>query len=195
MNIGPDSDPLSVFMSWYAEHEATAPKHPDAMMLATASADGRPSVRAVLLKGVVDESFRFFTHYESRKGRDLSENPQAALLFFWPSLGRQVRIEGEATRVSEADSDAYFATRPRESQLSARVSAQSRPTSREQLLTLRAEAEACFEGGPVPRPANWGGFALEPRLFELWVADPNRFHFRHQYTRDAAGWRYEVLAP
>ena len=161
------ADPYRQFASWFDDAYASKVPEVNAMTLATVGDDGWPSARVVLLKGVDARGFTFYTNLRSRKGRDVGANPRAALLFFWPSLGRQVRIEGEATRVSEADSDAYFATRPRESQLSARVSAQSRPTSREQLLTLRAEAEACFEGGPVPRPANWGGFALEPRLFEL----------------------------
>ncbi|MBK7579869.1 MAG: pyridoxamine 5'-phosphate oxidase [Myxococcales bacterium] len=195
MNLGPHADPLSVFAAWYVEHEATAPKHPDAMLLATASATGQPSVRAVLLKGVVDGEYRFFTNLESRKGRELADNPQAALLFFWSALGRQVRIEGSVTRVSDSDADAYFATRPRASQLSALVSAQSRPTTRDELLARRSEAEARLAGAPVPRPVHWGGFALKPALFEFWIADPDRLHFRHQYRKDAAGWRHEVLAP
>lgn len=195
MNVGPRSDPLAVFEAWYAEYARTSPEHPDAMTLASVGPDGRPSLRVVLLKGVVAGRFRFFTNYESRKGRELEGNPHAALLFFWPALGRQVRVEGTVERVSAAESDEYFATRPRESQLSALVSPQSRPVSRQELVRLREQAERQLGGAPVPRPAHWGGFALEPEQIELWVGDPARLHFRHLFTRAAAGWHYQLLAP
>jgi pyridoxamine 5'-phosphate oxidase len=195
VNVGPKSDPLAVFEAWYAEHARSLPEHPDAMVLASVGPDGRPSLRMVLLKGVVAGRFRFFTNYESRKGRELEDNPSAALLFFWPALARQVRVEGKVERVSSAESDEYFASRPRESQLSALISPQSRPVSRQELLQLREQAERQLGGAPVPRPAHWGGFALEPERIELWVGDPTRLHFRHLFTRAEGGWHYQVLAP
>ncbi len=140
MNVGAESDPLVVFEAWYAENARTVPKHPDAMTLASVGPHGRPSLRTVLLKGVVAGRFRFFTNYESRKARELEQNPHAALLFHWPALERQVRVEGRVERVPSADSDEYFATRPRESQLSALISPQSRPISRDELVRLRQRA-------------------------------------------------------
>lgn len=195
MKPGPSSDPLAVFQAWYAENEKTGPKHPDAMALATAGADGHPSLRMVLLKSVVGGSFRFFTSYESRKGRELAENPRAALLFHWPALERQVRIEGSVTRTTPEESDDYFATRPRASQLSAYASEQSRATSRQELERLRREAEERFSGVEVPRPERWGGYLLEPDSIELWISDPTRLHERHLYQRAEGGWRYQLLAP
>lgn len=191
----PESDPLEVFSAWYEENAKTLPKHPDAMLLATATRDGRPSLRAVLSKGVEQGRFRFFTHYDSRKARELDENPHAALLFFWPNLSRQVRVEGRVERLSVAESDAYFSTRPRESQLSAFVSPQSHETTREALLAARAEAERRFAGAPIPRPAAWGGYALAPESFEFWIADLTRLHLRHRYRREADRWVHAVLAP
>ncbi|GMV16076.1 MAG: pyridoxine/pyridoxamine 5'-phosphate oxidase [Polyangiaceae bacterium] len=195
MNVGAESDPLVVFEAWYAENARTVPKHPDAMTLASVGPHGRPSLRTVLLKGVVAGRFRFFTNYESRKARELEQNPHAALLFHWPALERQVRVEGRVERVLSADSDEYFATRPRESQLSALISPQSRPISRDELVRLRQRAEADLAGAPVPRPPHWGGYALDPEAIELWVGDPTRLHFRHLFVREATGWRYQVLAP
>lgn len=195
MNVGPDSDPLAVFQAWYDENARTSPKHPDAMALATVGVDGRPSLRTVLLKGISDGCFRFFTNYESRKGRELEANPQAALLFYWPALERQVRVEGSVEKVPDRDSDEYFATRPRESQLSARISPQSRPTTRAELERARRSAEHELAGVPVPRPEHWGGYALRPELIELWIGDPTRLHHRHLFRRVGAGWHHQVLAP
>lgn len=188
-------DPFVVFADWYAEHQRGGAKHPDAMSLATATADGRPSLRTVLLKGVVGGAFRFFTSYDSRKGVELAQNPRAALLFHWPELERQVRVEGRVERVPATDSDEYFATRPRESQLSAAVSPQSRPIPRAELVARRAELELRLAGEPVPRPSSWGGFALFPEAFELWMADPNRLHERYLFTLTDRGWRRQELGP
>ena len=195
MNLGAASDPLAVFADWYDENTRTGPKHPDAMALATVGADGRPSLRMVLLKGVVSGAFRFFTNTGSQKGSELRDNPHAALLFHFVALGRQVRVEGRVTRVPDADADAYFATRPRASQLSALVSPQSRPIARAELERLKTEAEARFSGAPVPRPGAWGGYDLIPERIELWIADESRLHHRHLFTRAGAGWSYQELGP
>jgi pyridoxamine 5'-phosphate oxidase len=189
------SDPYALFTAWYAAATRGTPKNPDAMYLATASRDGRPSLRTVLLKGIVDGGFRFYTHYDSRKGHELTDNPQAALLFYWPTIDRQVRLEGPVRLLSPAASDAYFASRPRESQLSAMVSPQSQPVRRPELERWRQEAEQRLQGQPVPRPERWGGFALHPDRFELWIASPARFHERHLYVRQNDRWAYSELAP
>jgi len=191
----PDSDPYAIFDSWYSATERAAPPHPDAMMIATASPDGRPSLRTVLLKGVVDGRFRFFTHYASRKGRELADNPNVALLFYWPWITRQVRIEGVASKLSSDESDRYFASRPRESQISAFASPQSRPIDRDMLEAERDRVEARYLGKPVPRPSEWGGFGVEPGVFEFWVGQQARFHERYVYRRSGSGWLYETLAP
>lgn len=195
MIIDAGSDPLAVFQAWYAENAETGPKHPDAMALATVGPDGRPSLRMVLLKGVVAGRFRFFTSSESQKGRELAHNPHAALLFHWPALERQVRVEGKVEKLPARDADEYFATRPRESQLSALISPQSRPITRAELERLRAEADQRLRGSPVPRPAHWGGYALEPSRIELWIADPTRLHQRHLFEKTESGWQHQTLAP
>jgi pyridoxamine 5'-phosphate oxidase len=191
----PESDPFELFRAWYEAHASTGPHHPDAMLLATATRDGQPSLRTVLLKNVEGGAYRFFTSYESRKARELDLNPQVALLFFWPAIGRQVRIEGHVSRISPAESDEYFATRRRESQLSACASPQSREVARDELLARRALLEQRFEGKPIPRPQNWGGYAVVPRTFEFWINDETRLHYRHTYTRSDEGWRYAELGP
>lgn len=192
---GPDSDPFEVFDDWYAEHQRSGAEHPNAMFLATATPDGRPSLRTVLLKGVEGGSFRFFTHTASRKGDELAHNPHAALLFYWPELGRQVRVEGRASRIPDAECDAYFATRPRESQLSAWASPQSRPIPRAALERARRELEARHAGAPIPRPPEWGGYAVSPDSFELWIGEPTRLHHRHLYVRGPSGWEWSELGP
>ena len=167
---------------------------PEAMALATATADGRPSVRMVLLKGVDERGFSFYTGYESRKGRELAENPRAALLFHWP--GRQVRIEGPVERVTADESDAYFASRPRGSRLSAIASRQSEVvSSREELEGRVAELEEQFAGAEPPRPDRWGGFRLVPETFELWQHRDDRLHDRLRYRRDGDAWLVERLSP
>jgi pyridoxamine 5'-phosphate oxidase len=189
-----DSDPLRQFASWFEEAGAAGVRAPEAMALATATNDGSPSVRMVLLKGFDERGFVFFSGYESRKGAELAANPRAALLFYWDSLGRQVRIEGPVERVADAESDAYFRTRPRGAQISASVSPQSRVVeSRASLEALAAEVEA--QGGDLPRPPSWGGFRLAPETFELWQHRANRLHDRLRYRREGDGWKIERLAP
>jgi pyridoxamine 5'-phosphate oxidase len=167
------------------------------MALATATADAAPSVRMVLLKDVDDRGLVFYSHYTSRKGRELEQNPQAALLFHWSRLGRQVRVEGRVERVTAETSDAYFATRPRGAQLGAHASSQSRPLgSREELEERLAEVEAEIGGGGVPRPPTWGGFLLEPAAWEFWQHRDSRLHDRFRYEGDESGaWRIERLFP
>jgi len=167
---------------------------PEAMALASATADGRPSVRMVLLKGFDERGFTFFTGYESRQGRELEENPRAALLFYWDPLGRQVRIEGPVERVAESESDAYFTSRPRGAQISASVSPQSRVVeSRARLEALAAELET--RGDELPRPPSWGGFRVAPETYEFWQHRANRLHDRLRYRREGGRWVIERLAP
>jgi pyridoxamine 5'-phosphate oxidase len=164
--------------------------------LATADAGGRPSVRIVLLRGADDRGFVFHTNYDSRKARDLTDNPHAALCIHWPSLEEQIRIEGSVERVSDAESDEYFATRPRGSQIGAWVSKQSAVLlSRETLEEEYREAERRFEGKPVPRPSFWGGFRIIPERIEFWVGRPDRLHDRLLYVRQGSDWRIERLYP
>ena len=189
-----DPDPLRQFAAWFEEAGAAGVRAPEATALATAAADGRPSVRMVLLKGFDERGLVFFTGYESRKGAELAVNPRAALLFYWDPLGRQVRIEGVVERVSEAESDAYFASRPRGAQISASVSPQSRVVeSRAALEALAAELEA--RGGELPRPPAWGGFRLAPQTYEFWQHRSNRLHDRLRYRHDGGRWKIERLAP
>jgi pyridoxamine 5'-phosphate oxidase len=189
-----DPDPLRQFAAWFEEAGAAGMRAPEAMALASAAADGRPSVRMVLLKGFDERGFVFFTGYESRKGGELATNPRAALLFYWDPLGRQVRIEGPVERVAEAESDAYFASRPRGAQISASASPQSRVVeSRAHLEARAAELEA--RGGELPRPPSWGGFRLSPETYEFWQHRANRLHDRLRYSREDAGWRIERLGP
>ena len=190
------SDPLDQFRGWFAE-AAVVLEVPEAMAVATATADAAPSVRMVLLKEVDDRGLVFYSHYTSRKGRELEANPQAALLFHWSPLGRQVRVEGGVERVSAERSDTYFATRPRGAQLGAVASSQSEPLgSRAELEARLAEVERDLAGGPVPRPPNWGGFLLVPVAWEFWQHRHHRLHDRFRYERDpAGGWRIERLFP
>jgi pyridoxamine 5'-phosphate oxidase len=189
-------DPIDEFEAVFARAARAAPFDPTAAALATADATGRPSVRMVLFKGVDEGGFRFFTNYDSRKGRELEENPRAALCFHWPWIDEQVRVEGGVTRLPAAESDAYFATRPRLSQLGAWASRQSRPhATRFELLRRVAAAEARFLGREVPRPPNWGGFLLAPEAIELWASKPNRLHLRRRFERTETGWRLDHLDP
>jgi pyridoxamine 5'-phosphate oxidase len=187
------SDPLEQFRSWFAEASAVVAM-PEAMAVATASPSGAPSVRMVLLKGFDERGLVFYSHYTSRKGRELEANPQAALLFHWSPLGRQVRVEGKVERIPEAESDAYFGTRPRDAQLGAHASRQSHVLESREALEKRL-AEVDVED-PVPRPGTWGGFLLVPGAWEFWQHRASRLHDRFRYERDPSDdWRVERLFP
>ena len=189
-------DPIERFQKWFREAEQAGIEVPEAMTLATAGADGAPSARMLLLKGADDEGFVFYSGYVSRKAGELEQNPRAALVFYWRPLGKQVRVEGPVERVSEGESAAYFATRPRGSQLAAWASQQSRPLeSREELERRYAELEREYEGREVPRPPHWGGYRLRPDTIEFWEHRENRLHDRSRYTRAREGWRADLLSP
>lgn len=193
--LGPD-DPLSLFAAWFDEAERGEPNDSDAMALATVDGDGAPSLRMVLLKGFDQRGFVFYTNLESRKGRELAANPRAALLFHWKSLRRQVRIEGSVTPVTDAEADAYFASRPRAHCIGAWASRQSRPMSgRFELEKQVALTAARFHIGAVPRPPFWSGFRLAPRVIEFWRGSAFRLHDRLVYHRAEAGWTTERLFP
>jgi pyridoxamine 5'-phosphate oxidase len=190
------SDPLEQFRRWFVE-AGDVLEMPQAMALATATPAGAPSVRMVLLKGFDERGLVFYSHYTSRKGRELESNPQAALLFHWSALGRQVRVEGAVERVPEAESDAYFATRPRGAQLGALASRQSEPLgSRSELEERVGELERELGEAPVPRPPTWGGFLLVPAAWEFWQHRDNRLHDRFRYEPEpSGGWRISRLFP
>jgi pyridoxamine 5'-phosphate oxidase len=189
-------DPLALFDAWFAEAKAAEPHDAEAMALATASADGRPSLRMVLMKGHGPEGVDFYTNFDSRKGGELAANPQAALLFHWKSLRRQVRFEGPVTSLSDAAADAYFATRGRDSQIGAWASDQSRPlASREVFEAHYEEVRQRFAGNDVPRPPRWGGFRLRPDTIEFWQDRPHRLHERRLFTRAAKDWTESLLYP
>ncbi len=190
-----DPDPVRQLQRWLADARSVGIELPEAAALATASADGAPSVRMVLVKQVRAEGLAFYTGYGSRKGRELAENPRAALVLYWHELGRQARVEGAVERVSEAESDAYFRSRPVGSRLSAAVSPQSEVVeSREQLERAVAELGA-RAGESVPRPESWGGFRLRPVEWEFWQHRLDRLHDRFRYRPGAGGWIVERLAP
>jgi pyridoxamine 5'-phosphate oxidase len=189
-------DPVTLFQSWLDEARAASGQEADAMAVATASPGGAPSVRIVLLKGFDERGLVFFTNYSSRKGDELEQNPRAALLFHWPALGRQVRIEGPVTRVDRAESEAYARSRPRESQLSALASPQSQPVPDREWLERRVrELDREHPGAELPVREDWGGYRVEPEAWEFWQHQDNRLHDRHRYERTPEGWRVERLAP
>jgi pyridoxamine 5'-phosphate oxidase len=192
-----DRDPLRLFQRWLDEAKATGMHLPEAVTLATATPDGKPSARLVLLKGADERGFVFFTNYQSRKARELDANAQAALVFYWPQLERQVRVEGKAERTSAAESEAYFKTRPRESQIGAVASPQSEVIASRTALQQRAdELEKLYEGREVDRPAHWGGYRLRPERIEFWKGRPGRLHDRIVYKRqDDDIWTISRLAP
>jgi pyridoxamine 5'-phosphate oxidase len=191
----PPADPLDHFRELFARAVSREAADATAVALATVGATGAPAVRIVLCKGCDERGLVFFTNYGSRKARELRAEPRAALCFLWPALGAQVRAEGATERVTEAESDAYFATRPRESQIAAWASRQSEPlASRDTLLARYAEAEARFPG-PVPRPPFWGGFRLVPTRLEFWQAGEHRLHHRTVYERSGTGWAVGSLFP
>jgi pyridoxamine 5'-phosphate oxidase len=188
------ADPIEQFAIWFQEAEADVPLE-QAMTLATVDADGTPNARMVLLKGFGPDGFRFFTNYESAKGAELAANPRAALVVYWRELDRQVRVRGEVERLSAADSDAYFASRPPDSRIAAAISPQSRPIERELLDRRYAELEAQVGDDGPPRPEHWGGYLLRPDEIEFWQGRDSRMHDRLRYTHGDGGWRIERLAP
>ena len=191
-----DSDPFQLFSDWFAEAQASEPNDPEAMSLATATPDGRPSVRIVLLKGHGPDGFTFYTNLDSRKGAELAANSRAALLFHWKSLRRQVRVEGPVETVSDSDADEYFATRARDSQLGAWASWQSRPLDARETFEKRFdEMSRRFDGDTVPRPPRWSGFRMKPESFEFWIDRPHRLHERRVFKPAAGGWREGLLYP
>ena len=189
------ADPITEYLSAAERARAhqvdTAP-----VSLGTVDAAGHPAVRIVLLRGVDERGFAFFTNYNSRKGRELSANPHAALCVHWVALDEQIRIEGSVTRLSDAESDEYFASRPRGSQLGAWASRQSRPLAAHDLLLERfADLQADYQDRDIPRPRWWGGYRVIPERIEFWKSGPHRLHKRELYTRDGDGWRVELLNP
>jgi len=193
----PDSDPLGLFDAWFAEARESEPNDPNAMALATATPDGAPSVRMVLLKGHGPSGFTFFTNAQSRKGEEIRANTRAALLFHWKGLRRQIRIEGALSEVSAAEADAYFHSRAFVSQVGSAASDQSRPLGARRVYLDRVEAlaEACKAAGEVPRPPYWTGFTLAPERIEFWMDRANRLHDRRLFTRTGDGWTSTLLYP
>jgi pyridoxamine-phosphate oxidase len=191
-----DPDPLNQFRRWFEEASAAGVRVPEAMALATSTASGAPSVRMVLLKGADEDGFSFYTGYVSRKAAELDANPRAALLFYWDPLGRQVRIEGTVERVPQQESDSYFATRARGSQIAATASGQSSVLAgREELDSRVAAVEHEYADREVPRPEHWGGYRLVPDAYEFWQHRDNRLHDRLRYRHGDAGWTIERLSP
>ena len=192
----PHGDPIDLFDVWFAEARASEPNDPNAMALATATPDGAPSVRMVLLKDHGPDGFTFYTNAHSRKGEEIGANPRAALLFHWKSLGRQVRIEGPLDEVEAAMADAYFASRHPDSRLGSAASDQSRPLeSRETYLARVAALREQYPDGAVPRPAHWTGFRLTPQRIEFWISREYRLHERRLFVRSGSGWSSSLLYP
>jgi len=196
-NAIPHADPLAIFESWFAQAQASEPNDPNAMALATATPDGVPSLRMVLLKGHGPDGFVFYTNFQSRKGGELSANPNVALLFHWKSLRRQIRIEGPVTEVSAAEADAYFASRHPESRLGSAASDQSRPLpDRQAYLDRVATLREQYPDGNVPRPAHWSGYRVMPAAIEFWQDRDYRLHERRRFVADGkGGWTSTLLYP
>jgi pyridoxamine 5'-phosphate oxidase len=191
-----DPDPIVQFQEWFEKVIDADLHEPNAMIVSTASTDGKPSARTVLLKGYDERGFVFYTNYEGRKANEIEANPMCALLFYWGELERQVRIEGRASRLSGDESDAYFEGRPRGSRLGAWASEQSRPVEDRSVLEERVKAlEAQYEGREIPRPPFWGGYRVEPDTIEFWQGRENRLHDRLVYRREDGAWRIERLQP
>ena len=191
-----DPDPIVQFHEWFEKVIDADLHEPNAMILATATADGKPSARTVLLKGYDERGLVFYTNYEGRKAKEIEANPTCALLFYWGELERQVRIEGRASRLSGEESDAYFASRPQGSRLGAWASEQSRPVEDRSILEGRVRAlEAEYEGREIPRPPFWGGYRVEPDTIEFWQGRENRLHDRLVYHRSGRGWKIVRLQP
>lgn len=190
------SDPVVLFRRWFTDAERASIHLPNAMALATAAADGRPSIRHVLLRGTGDRGFVFYTNHGSRKGRELAENPRAALSIYWRELDRQVSVTGDVSRLSDDESDAYFATRPREARLGAWASQQSTELgSRDELMAQYATFEARYADEDVPRPPYWGGYWIEALTVEFWQGRQHRLHDRFLYERAGDGWTIRRLSP
>ena len=194
--LSPDSDPIAFFRKWFDEAKRSGILLPEAMTLATASADGQPSARMMLLKDADDRGFVFFTNYESQKSGELDVNPRGALVLYWPILERQVRIEGDISKISTEESQGYFSSRPRGSQIGAWASKQSSPLdSRDTLKRRFEELDRKYAGDEVPLPPFWGGFRLIPNRIEFWQGKLDRLHDRVRYERDGDGWTVSWLYP
>jgi pyridoxamine 5'-phosphate oxidase len=190
------ADPIAQFRVWFDQALAAGLDEPNAMTLATCTPDGRPSARIVLLKGLDERGFAFYTNYDGRKAQEIAANPRAALVFYWAELERQVRVEGSVERTSAAESDAYFESRPRGSRFGAWTSEQSRVVESRAVLEARMAAlEAEYADGPVPRPPFWGGFRVRPEVVEFWQGRSNRLHDRLRYRPDGGAWVIERLSP
>jgi pyridoxamine 5'-phosphate oxidase len=189
-------NPFNLFQTWFDEYKSTGPREPTAMVLATASQNGMPSARVVLLKSYDASGFVFFTNYESRKSEEIASNPVGQLLFYWEPLARQVRIYGKLAKVSDAESDAYFQSREYLSQIGAWASSQSRSLkSRQELIDRVEEFKKKYGVGKVPRPPQWGGWRLTPQTFEFWNAQNNRLHDRYLYEKSTTSWTQSLLFP